>query len=168
MYNCLKKSPKCFTGHGIDDFSLESGWWVFNLVSNLAYTKYSYAVKDIQEVQKELEDGFAKMQPFVEKTAMELYKQDPQLAVDYLHNYSTTQSEMTVDRWRELWESMVMKYNDGYINDVKESNGRHPASSFYPEWFKRQVLEEKGEDYYKLEWSEPDKKKKRKKKNKKK
>ncbi len=159
MYNCLKKSPNCFTGHGIDDFSLESGWWVFNLVSNLAYTKYEYAIKDIQEVQSELENGFAKMQPMVEKTAKELYKQDPQLAIDYLHNYSTTQAEMTVNRWRELWKFMVMKYNDGYINDVKKDNGRHPASSYYPEWFKRQVLEEKGEDYYKLEFKEPNKKK---------
>lgn len=154
IYNSIKRAPKCFTGYGINDFSLESGWWVFNLVANIAYQKYSYVIKDIQEVQKELEDGFHTMQPAIDKTALELYKKDPQLAVDYLHNYSTTQSEMTVDRWRELWEFLVMKYNDGYINDVNKANGRRPASSYYPDWWLEKCIEDKPDGYYEVEWKD--------------
>jgi hypothetical protein len=49
---------------------------------------------------------------------------------------------MTVERWRMLWESLVLKYNDGYINNVNEAGGRHPKGVGYgQEFFKRAVQE---------------------------
>jgi dipeptidase len=153
LYTSIATAPECFTKYSIDKFSLESGFWVFNLVANLAYSKYSYAIKDIQSVQKELEGQFFANQPAVEKTAIELLNKDRKSAIDYLTTYSVSQSESTVKRWRALWEELVMKFNDGYINDVKVEHGRHPKSSGYGDYYFKKVVEEKPEAY-KSQWRE--------------
>ncbi len=157
LYCCMTRPPQPFTIGSIDDFSLESGWWVFNLVANLAYTKYSYIIKDIQKVQSELENKFHATQPAVEKAALELERTDRNLMVDFLTDYSVTQAENTFNRWRDLWRFLVMKYNDGYINDVNVSNGRHPQGVGYGDEFLKAVIKDKP-GYYEVKWK--DKKKK--------
>lgn len=143
--------PPSSQGYSIKDFSLNSAFWVFNLVANLAYTRYDSAIVDIQAVQSELENKFFAFQPAVEMAASELYKKDKALAVQYLTDYSVNQFEIVVDRWRQLWEGMVMKYNDGYINNVNEAGGRHPKGVGYgKEFFKRLVKERPG--YYDVKW----------------
>lgn len=143
LYVSMEKPPKSFEGHSIADFDMQSGFWVFNLVANLAYTKYSYMIHDIQAVQGELENKFQHFQPAVEKAASELYKTDKELAVDYLTDYSYSQAEMTVDRWRELWRSLVVKYNDGYINDVNKDNGRSPKGVGYGNEYYKKILKDR-------------------------
>ena len=156
LYCGMTRTPKCFTGGSIKEFSFDNAFWVFNLVANIAYTKYSFVIKDIQAVQQELESGFHNRQQMVEKTAKELYKTDKKAAIEYLTDYSVTQSEMTMNRWLELWKKLVVKYNDGYINDTdaeNNKNGRHPKSSYYGEYYKKKVIEERP-DFYKVEWRE--------------
>ena len=153
LYCSMTSAPECFTIGGIADFSLQSGFWVFNLVANLAYTKYSYIIKDIQEVQQKLENKFLAMQPAIEKAALELHKTNPELMVEFLTDYSINQSENTVSRWRQLWEYLVMKYNDGYINDVNVDHGRHPKGVGYGQSFFKRVIQERP-DYFKVRWQE--------------
>lgn len=155
LYCSITDIPEPFKGYSIKDFSLESGFWVFNLVANLAYHKYSYAIQDIQKVQSELEDKFDAFVPAIDAAAQTLYKKDKDLAIEYLTEYSTAQGEETVDRWRELWEFMVVKYNDGYVNDVNEANGRHPKGVGYGDYYYKKVLEERP-NFFKVEWKEKD------------
>ncbi len=153
LYCSMTRVPKCLQVGSIGDFTLESTFWVFNLVANLAYTKYQYAIQDIKPVQKELEDSFEKNQASVEEEAMKLYKQKPAKAVEYLTSYSNTQVETVHKRWTELWHSLVVKYNDGYINDVKKNHGRSPSGKGYGNYYFKKVVEE-NPDYYKVEWKE--------------
>lgn len=143
LYCSMYAPPPSSQGYSIKDFSLKSAFWVFNLVANLAYTKYSYMIKDIQAVQSELENKFVAFQDAVDKAALELYKKDKQLAVSYLTDYSVSQFELTVNRWRSLWEYLVVKYNDGYINDVNVEGGRHPKGVGYGDEFFRRVVNER-------------------------
>jgi len=153
LYCSITKAPRCFTIGSIKKLDLESAFWVFNLVANLSYTKYSYIIKDIQKVQSEIENKFFTMQPIIEKAALELYKSNPELAISFLTDYSVNQAESTVDRWRELWEELVVKYNDGYINDVNVGNGRQPKGVGYGNYYFKKILEERP-DYYKIQWQE--------------
>lgn len=156
LYCCMLERPESYAEADVTKFNWNSATWIFNLVANYAYTKYSYIIKDIQAVQKELEDNFFAMQPAVEKTAAELEKTDHKLAVQYLSDYSVSHAEMIVQRWKELLKYIITKYNDGYINDGKDG-GRHPKGVGYgSEWLQR-VLKE-SPDYYKIDWSEPKKK----------
>lgn len=160
LYCSMTRPPESYTTNSIADFSLQSGFWVFDLVANLAYTKYSYIIKDIQAVQSELENKFLAFQPAIEKAAMELYNNDKQLAVDFLTDYSVNQAEMTLVRWRQLWKSLVVKYNDGYINDVTLEHGRHPKGVGYGNPYIKRILEDKP-DYFKVQWRDrPEKLKK--------
>lgn len=155
LYCSMSKPPAPFVGGSITKFDITKGFWVFNLVANLAYTKYNYIIKDIQEVQSKLENKFLASQTAVETAAADLYKTDKELAIDYLTDYSTTQAQNTVDRWRELWENLVAKYNDGYINDVNVEHGRHPKGVGYGDDFFKQVIKDKP-GYYDVKWKKKD------------
>jgi len=157
IYNCVKEPPHNFRAGSIKDFTLESSFWVFNLVANLAYTKYSYVIKDIQKVQKSLEDKYFAMQPAIEKTALELYKKNPDLAVEFLSDYTLNTAQALHDRWYKLWTELVVKYNDGYINDVNKEHGRAPKGVSYGDEFLKKVIKERP-GYYEIKWKEKKKK----------
>jgi len=89
-------------------------------------------------VQKALEDEFFTLQPAIEKTALELYKKDPELAVKFLTEYSVMKGNKVLDRWVKLWEELVTKYNDGY---VKGKKGWPEAVGYPEEWLRRVVRE---------------------------
>jgi len=57
--------------------------------------------------------------------------------VRYLTDYSIRHAETVVDRWRELGEHLLTKYNDGYVKD----DGGRPQERGYPESWLRKVLE---------------------------
>ncbi|MBC8359383.1 MAG: C69 family dipeptidase [Candidatus Aminicenantes bacterium] len=150
LYCCIKDIPETFTRGDIQEFSWDSAWWVFNFVANYANLKYSYMVKDIQKVQAALEGQFISLQPVIEKTAIDLYKKDPELLVRYLTNYSVTNGEMVVKRWIELGEFLLTKYNDGY---VKNERGRARGVGYPSEWL-REVLKSKPEQFKLPAWRE--------------
>lgn len=153
LYCSIKYPPECFRIGSISDFTLKSAFWIFNLVANWAYTKYSYMYEDIRKVQKELEDKFFDFQPAIEKAALELNKISPEKMADFLTDYSNSQSMLVMDKWRKLWEYLVMKYNDGYVNDVQKDFGRHPKGVGYGDEFFKQIIKERP-GYYDVKWRE--------------
>lgn len=151
LYCSMTEVPCAYKNASANKFSWDSPAWVFNLLNNYAYGKYSYIIKEIQAVQKELEDKFVALQPAVEKTASEIYKTNPALAVQYLSDYSNNQMNMVFARYKRLAEYVFMKYNDGYINDGKDA--RHPRSTGYgDEWFKMFIKENPNK--YKSDWKD--------------
>jgi dipeptidase len=143
LYCGIDSLPKPFTVGTIKEFSWDSAWWVFNFAANFANLKYSLMLPEIQEVQSDIEGTFLSLQPFVEKTAVDIHKNNPELLTRYLTHYSVTKGEQVVARWRELGEHLITKYNDGY---VKDKNGR-PQESGYPESWLRQVVKSRPDQF---------------------
>ena len=143
LYCAITEVPKSLTKGNLQEFSWDSAWWVFNFVANIANLKYCYMIQDIQKVQKQIESDFFELQPIVEKTALQLYKTNPELMIRYLTNYSVTQGEMVVDRWRRLGEELLCKYNDGYIKDEKGK----PQSKGYPQPWLQEVIKTQAKQY---------------------
>jgi dipeptidase len=102
-------------------------------------------IQDIQKVQQKLEGEFFALQPAIEKTALELLKTNPKLAREFLTDYSVSQGQRVVRRWKKLGEALLVKYNDGY---VKDERGR-PRGVGYPQPWLRNVLKLRG-DHFKL------------------
>ena len=75
--------------------------------------------------------------------ALALYEQAPRLAIDYLTDYSVTQGENVVQRWKQLGEFLIWKYLDGNMKD-EHGNVTHPG--YREEWYRR-VVEENGEHF---------------------
>jgi hypothetical protein len=98
-------------------------------------------IVDIQAAQRELEGDFAARQVEVEKAAMKLFQDSPELARDYLTRYSVEASARTIARWRDLGIALFVKYLDG---NVRDSQGKvtHPR---YPDDWYRRIVDESGE-----------------------
>ncbi len=123
--------PDAYAKGSLEKFSMDSAWWVFNLVSNFAEIKWEYMVKDILAVQKELEGRFLAMEPAVDQAAQSLYQKDPKLAAQYLDGYSNSQALLVYRRWIKLSGDLICKYNDGY---VKDSKGEPRAVGYPADW----------------------------------
>lgn len=150
LYCDISAIPESFATGSLGKFSWDSAWWTFNFVSNYAGLKYSYMSSDIQAVQYELEKQFLDLQSAVEKTAVTLFKEDPQLMKAYLTDYSVQHAEDVVRKWKDLGEYLLTTYNDGY---VKDENGRVTEKG-YPESWLRAVLQQRPE-HYRLPDQEP-------------
>ena len=138
FYCSITEVPEEYQKGDLQHFSTDSAWWIFNFVSNFAYLKYDYMVKDIQKVQKELEDLYFSIQPAIEKTALYLYEKDPKLMRIYLTNYSNDTAKRTFRKWQELAEYLITKYNDGYVKDEK---GRPKGVGYPLDWLERVIKE---------------------------
>lgn len=128
VYVGVTSVPEAFTKGDINKFSRESMWWVFNFVSNFANLKYSWMIKDIQKVQAGLENQMIIEQDSIVKSAMNMLKQD---RVKMLTDYSAVWGEKVHKSWLELGETLITKYNDGY---VKDDNGNIREVGYPDEW----------------------------------
>jgi dipeptidase len=135
--------PPSFARGSLRAFSWDSAWWVFNLVANYSQLKFSYMVKDIQAVQRELEGNFFALQPAIEKTALEMLKSDPERARRFLSDYGVSAGEQVMRRWKELGERLFTVYNDGYVQDAN-GDAQEPG---YPEAWLREVVTARPEQF---------------------
>ncbi|MCK4639873.1 MAG: C69 family dipeptidase [Candidatus Marinimicrobia bacterium] len=145
MYCGIKEVPKSYAvGTGdFHHFTWESAFWVFNFVSNYCYLRYSDMIKDVQIVQRELEGKFMADQADVEELTLKLYNESPQLAIDYLTEYSVNLGNSTVKRWKKLGEFLIYKYLDGNVKD-ELGNVKHPG---YPKSWYRKIVDETGSHF---------------------
>jgi len=156
LYMGMNYVPKEFTIGSVTEFNWDSPFWVFNLVANYAYGMYSYIIEDIKKVQVELETEALSITPYIDKTALEMMKNDKDLTHTFLTNYSVSTAQKTVQRWKELGYQIFAKYNDRYVNDGK-NGGRKPQTVGYGnDFYKRAVQDKPG--YYDIKWTEPVKK----------
>ncbi len=143
MYCGIQDVPRSFAVGTADfsRFSWDSAFWVFNFVSNWAYTRYGDMIPEIRTAQDQLEGKFLSDQPDVEKAALKLYDASPAEARDYLTRYSVAAGDGVTARWRKLGEHLLWKYMDG---NVRDSQGKvtHPK---YPEGWYRRIVKERGD-----------------------
>ena len=100
-------------------------------------------IKNIQQIQKEIEDLEFNLQPVIEKTASDLLKNNPEMTTKYLTQYCINNAEMNLKRWWELGEYLITKYNDGYIQNEK---GR-PKEIGYPKSWLRKEIKKNGKKF---------------------
>ncbi len=155
MYCAMTEVPECYAvGNGdILEFSWTSAFWVHNWVANQAYYRYNQMIGDIHGLQKKMEDNFETMQPSIEKVALDLYKQNPQKAIEFLNFYSVSEAENTTKNWRKLGEYLLVKYMDGNIK--KEKDGKFERTEYggavspefpgYSEEYYRSVAKDAGD-----------------------
>ncbi len=138
FYTSITRFPKSYVTGKLSHFTPESAWWAYNFVANYANLRYSYMIKDIQKVQQEIEDVIFGLQPAVEQAARHLRKTNPEMIGPYLTQYCNSTAEETLQKWWDLADLLITKYNDGYIQNPK---GR-PQEIGYPKKWLEQELEQ--------------------------
>lgn len=149
MYCGITDVPHAFAlGNGsMMEFSDESAFWIFNQVSNFAYTGYNYIHPDVVKVQQELENKYVAYTKVIDATASDLYKKDPALARQFITDFSVNQGQNTFKRWKELYAYLFTKYMDGNIKTALPVPSNHKyippkvKNPGYSEEWKRMVIE---------------------------
>jgi dipeptidase len=117
MYCGITKVPETFAvGNGdIMTYSDNAAFWVFNQLTNFAYTRTRLLIGEVQKKQSELENGYFSETTDVDKKAEELYKKNPDEAIKYLTDYSVNAGNKTVKEWKTLYQDLFVKYVDGNV-----------------------------------------------------
>ena len=66
----------------------KSAYWVFRQISNLVNLFYSATKDEVIPVWRNWEDELYKLQPFIEKVASDLYRENPRMAEEYITSFS--------------------------------------------------------------------------------
>ena len=158
MYCSITKVPECYDSKTADavTFSFDSGFWMFNWVSNMVYPRYSMMIDDLKAVQGKLENNFFAAQKEVEGKAMVAYGASPAAAVAFLTDYSAFTADQTMKSWMKLAQKLIVKYNDCVIKPENEDGtfkrtdtglGAPVVTPGYPENFNRRVVKETKKRY---------------------
>ena len=158
VYCSMTERPECYNTPGADalHFSKKNAYWVCNMTSNMVYPRYSLMFPTLKEVRDSLDNSYFAAQTGVEKKAQELYAQNPQAAVKYLNDYSVEKAQQMLGRWNQLFEFMVVKYNDMIIKPTDKNGnfektpyglGARPARPGYPEKFAKQLVKQSGDKF---------------------
>ena len=158
VYCSMTERPECYNTPGVDavHFSKKNAYWVCNMTSNMVYPRYSLMFPTLKEVRDSLDNSYFAAQPGVEKKAQELYAQNPQAAVKYLNDYSVEKAQQMLARWNQLFEFMVVKYNDMIIKPTDKNGtfkktpyglGATPVRPGYPEKFAKQLVKQSGDKF---------------------
>jgi dipeptidase len=110
------------------EFDRRSAWWSSNFVGNWANLNFGAMIQDIREAYTGIEDRLFAQQPAVEKVALELYKQDPNAAREYITGYSNRVTKDTIDAWWKLADTLVVKYQDagGGLAGAQRQRAQYP------------------------------------------
>lgn len=149
--------PECYNTPGADavTFSDKNAFWVCNWVSNMVYPRYSQMFPSLKEVRDSLDNSYIANQSEIEKQALKLYGESEQKAVDYLTNYSNTQAQQMLARWKELAIYLIVKYNDMSVKPTKDGkflrtktgNGATVKRTGFPEKVARALVKQTGDRF---------------------
>ncbi len=149
--------PECYNTPGADavTFSDKNAFWVCNWVSNMVYPRYSQLFPSLKEVRDSLDNSYIANQGEIEKQALKLYGESEQKAVDYLTDYSNTQAQQMLARWKELAIYLIVKYNDMAVKPTKDGkflrtktgNGATVKRTGFPEKVARALVKQTGDRF---------------------
>ena len=153
MYCGLTQIPVCFEeGNGsMTEYSETAAFWLFNRVSNFAYLRYDSMIKDIQKVQSRLEHNFIDNEKVKTESLANLNNEQRQQIE--INRFSNMCAEDMMRQWRQLDQTLLMKYIDGNIKYQKPDGTletteygvvRFPQQPEYPEWWLRMIVDKHG------------------------
>ncbi|MDR0413966.1 MAG: C69 family dipeptidase [Prevotellaceae bacterium] len=153
IFSCSTRVPECFAeGNGnMLTYSPTAAFWLFNRVTNFAYSRYNAMSDDIVKVQRAFEaESLSEVDEAIRR-AQELPTPDSQVAM--LTELSVKRAENLMARWQQLDSYLLVKYIDGNIK--KEKNGGFERTKYgacpsplhpqLPEKFRRIIVDDNGE-----------------------
>jgi dipeptidase len=155
IYSCSARVPEEYAvGNGdLLTYSDNAAFWVFNRVTNFAYSRYDVISADIIGLQKELESKYVEMVGIIDEHAKKLYSESEIRAIEFVTDFSVNTAASTVKRWKELDRYLLVKYIDGNIK--KEANGEFsrtstgisvaPEQPQLPEFWRKAIKDDAGE-----------------------
>ena len=147
MYTSSTRVPHAFAkGNGsMMKFTNEAAFWVFNQVTNFAYTRYNLIHPEVRAKQKALETHYTEFVKAVDNGAQNLLAENKEKAVAFLTDFSCNTGNDLVAQWRDFYGYLFCKYMDGNMKTAipGEQNPKVEQPAL-PEWFLRMLIEQTG------------------------
>lgn len=143
------------------DYSPTAAYWAFTKVSNFAYSRYKDMIVHIKEKQHGFEHAFLKEIKDMEQDMVSLFNNNPEMAQAVINKYSADKSKEVFQAWNQLFEYLLVKYNDGNVK--KEQAGKFlktdgvkphcvtPDFPKYPEKWYKMIIEDCGPNIKELD-----------------
>ena len=172
IYGSATRVPPAFAGQGAQDgvvppmmeFSLQSAFYVFNLVANWAYSRWDLIYPEVYNAIVAKETQYHDEIKQIEAKAVSMFQEAENhkdsaardsaraAAVDYVTTYSVNTGNQLVNDWFKFFGQLFVKYRDGYVvspNAESKNCGCSPVSASYPQsWFDRIVKDTKSHYLY--------------------
>lgn len=141
-------------GYGdILSYKDDAAFWVFNRVAHFVYLFYDRVMPDVRKIQYELENRFNATVPAIDAAALVLWETSPDLAREFLTDYSCNMGDLTLKKWSELGDFLLVKFLDGNVKQEKDGEFLRnpygyplpPLFPGYPEEWKEKVVRSTGD-----------------------
>ena len=147
MYSASTEVPFAFAvGNGsMMEFTNKAAFWVFNQVTNFAYTRYNLIHPEIRAKQVALEKQYVDFVQMIDAGAKEMLAQDKEATIKFITDFSCRTGNHLVDTWRDFYGYLFCKFMDGNVKTAipgeKNPKVEQPA---LPEWYLRMIIEQTG------------------------
>ena len=139
FYCALTEVPAQLEKGDINNFSMDSNFWMNNWVANQAYNRYDLMIPDIRKVQENLENGFQSSRPVKEEELVALYNAGNIPGMQNAINSEAAQiAAQATDDYRDLAIYLLVKFMDGNMKKTNEDGSFKlneygiPASPSFP------------------------------------
>jgi dipeptidase len=112
IYAGTQETAECYKNFDPTTYSDKSACWAIDFVDNMLYLKWQEAVKDVWEVRDPYEQQLFSERDHVDNEALELYKEDPDKALEYLTSYSKGKMETVLEMYNGLHDKLIVKYSN--------------------------------------------------------
>lgn len=119
LYAGVKGLPRSMQYGSPQQYDETFIFWPFNIVSNWISLYQQVVLPDVVARQKEIEGNELAQQADVERQALELYRENPKRAQDFLTQFCSGNVEDVVQKWWDFAHFLMEKYNAGFINKPK-------------------------------------------------
>ncbi|NOQ26063.1 MAG: dipeptidase [Bacteroidales bacterium] len=136
LYAGIQEAPENFRmGNGdILNYSETSAFWLFNRVSNFAYSIMDRVMPTIKAKQDELELGYIEEVSNFDKKANELYNTNPKEAIELVSDFSTEKATQTFKEWYNLSNQILVNFSDGNIKKHQGDSSNYVRRLFDKEF----------------------------------
>jgi len=161
VYGSATKVPESFAGKGAQDgvtppmmeFSMDSAFYVFNLVANWAYSRWDLIYPDVAQAVDALEAQYIREISDLDSQALlKVDTEGMESAIKLVTEYSVNTGNALVAQWGKFFGELFVKFRDGYVIKPDPDNkacGCSAASAGYTQdWYDRIVRDTKDHYYY--------------------
>jgi len=159
LYGSSTRIPKGWDGPGPQDgatpplmtFSLNSSFYVFNLVANYAYSRWEVIYPDVHAKILEKEQGYFNLISLTDNAILNtLASGDAAKAVEMMTRVGETLGESLLLEWFDFFGKLFVKYRDGFITTaaphVPVCGCETDSADYKDEWYNR-IATENGDRY---------------------
>jgi len=147
MYTSATRVPYAYAvvNGSMMQFTDKAAFWIFNQVSNLAYTRYNAIHAEIRAKQKALEKRYKSYVQMTDAAALSSFEQNPILTISYLTDFSCNTGNQLAETWREFYAYLFTRFMDGNIKTpIPGQKNPKVENPPLPEWYLRTITNHMG------------------------